>query len=360
MEKQVIKRGLVDELYDEGHLYSAYGMYERKVHGYKVFKVPLNARFVCPNWDGRLSEDGCVFCPSQAKQFTYQSFREVIDKGFTEQIQAMVERYKGVGAGKRGLVYIAFGTNTYAPCEKLKKIFDESVKAHEDILGFTVGTRPDCLPKEVLDLLAEYKSSGYEVWVELGQQSCHLHTLEQMNRQHGLAEFINAVDECHLRDIPVLAFIILGLPWETHSEMMETARIISATGVDAVKIYPLIVMKETRLAKMWEMGQYKCLGFKEYVKLVADFLEHLSPYVLIQRMSKDCGLEIKLAPPWNTYRNIVTPQVKKELQRRRTRQGQRYKLSLEADELIPLTKDQPDRFYRELKTQRKQIFKDNA
>ncbi len=355
MIKQIVNQKLVDELYDEGHLYSAYGMYERKAHGYKVFKVPLNARFVCPNWDGRLSEDGCAFCPSQAKQFTYESFRQVMDKGFTEQIRNQVEHYKQMGAGEKGLVYIAFGTNTYAPLDKLRKIFDESVKAHEDVIGFTVGTRPDCLPDEVLDLLAEYKSSGYEVWVEVGQQTMHQHTLNKINRQHGVAELIRVTDECHARDMPVLAFIILGMPGETHDEMMETARMISAIGVDAIKLYPLVVMKNTALASWWQTGAYKSLGFNEYVRLVSDFLEHLSPYVLIQRLSKDCGLEIKLAPEWNTYRNIVTPQVQKEMTSRGTRQGSKYKLTLSDEELKPLTKDKVK--YKDIKTQRKKAKK---
>jgi uncharacterized protein len=353
MIKQIIDRKAVDELYGEGLLFSAYGMYERKIHGFRVFKVPLNARFVCPNWDGRLSDMGCAFCPSHAKQFTYQSFREVIDKGFTEQIRHQVEHYKTMGAGKKGLVYIAFGTNTYAPLDRLRKIFDEAVNAHEDVLGFTVGTRPDCLPDEVLDLLAEYRKSGWEVWVEAGQQTVHQHTLRETNRQHGFAELVRATDECHARGIPILAFIILGLPGETHDEMVETARLISAIGVDAIKLYPLVVMKDTRLANMWQSGRYKPLGFDEYVNLVADFLEHLSPYVLIQRLSKDCGLEIKLAPEWNTYRNIVTPAVEKALRARGTRQGSKYKLTLTMDELTPLTQDKEPGFYEKLKTQRK-------
>lgn len=352
MGNQIIDTGVIEELYKDGHLYSKYGMYERKVHGYKVFKVPLNARFVCPNWDGRLSDDGCTFCPSQAKQFTYDSFRQVMDKGFTDQIRHQVEHYKNMGAGKKGLVYIAFGTNTYAPLDKLRKIFDESVKAHEDIIGFTVGTRPDCMPDGVFDLLEEYKLSGYEVWVEIGQQTMHAHTLKRLNRQHGVAEIIRVVDECHRRNLPLLAFIILGLPGETHSEMMETARMVSALGVDAVKIYPLVVMKDTRLEEDWLAGKYKSLGFAEYVNLVADFLEHLSPNVLIQRLSKDCGLEIKLAPNWNTYRNIVTPMVQKTLESRGTRQGSKYQLTLSEDELIPMADSQKDDFYNELREQR--------
>lgn len=353
MDKQIIKKNFVDELYGEGNLYSAYGLYERKVHGYKVFKVPLNARFVCPNWDGRLSLDGCAFCPSQAKQFTYESFRQVMDKGFTEQIRNQVEHYQQMGAGEKGLVYIAFGTNTYAPLDKLRRIFDEVVSAHEDVIGFTVGTRPDCLPDEVLDLLGEYKQSGHEVWIEVGQQTMHHHTLERMNRQHGAAELIRVVDESHARDMPVLAFIILGMPGETRPEMIETARLISAIGVDAIKLYPLVVMKNTKLTDWWRTGVYKSLGFQEYVELVSDFLEHLSPYVLIQRLSKDCGLEVKYAPEWNTYRNIVTPMVQKTLTERGTHQGSKYKLGLSAQELTPKVIENEIVDYQDIKTQRK-------
>jgi uncharacterized protein len=357
MIKQIIDRGAVDALYKDGLLYSAYGMYERKIHGYRVFKVPLNAKFVCPNWDGRLSEAGCIFCPSHAKQFTYPAFREVIDKGFTDEINAMVAHYQEMGAGEKGLVYIAFGTNTYAPLDKLKRIFDETLSANKDIIGFTVGTRPDCLPDEVLDLLGEYRKSGYEIWVEAGQQTVHQHTLRETNRQHGLAELIRATDECHARDIPMLAFIILGMPGETHDEMMETARLVSAMGIDAIKLYPLVVMKDTRLANMWQAGEYKSLGFDEYVRLVSDFLEHLSPYVLIQRLSKDCGLEIKLAPEWNTYRNIVSPMVEKTMRARGTKQGARHRLTLGMDELTPLADDKGNKFYQELKQQRKRTVK---
>ncbi len=351
--RQIIDTRLIDQLYAEGHRYSAYGIYQRKVHGVKVGKVPLNADFVCPNWDGRLSDQGCDFCPTFARQFTYGSFRQVIDKGLAEQIAHQVEHYQHSGAADKALVYIAFGTNTYAPLADLRRVFDEAVK-HEDVIGFTVGTRPDCLPDEVLDLLAEYRASGYEVWIELGQQTTTYHTLAGINRRHGLAELIRVVPEAHDRDLLTLAFVILGLPGERPDEMCEGARILSALGVDAVKLYPLVVMKGTKLASDYQAGRYRPLGFTEYVDLVCDFLEHLSPNVLIQRLSKDCGLEVKLAPAWNTYRNIVGPRIDKELERRGSRQGERFRLSLSPDELTPLSAQDDPRFYDQLRSQRKQ------
>ncbi|HHQ45455.1 MAG TPA: TIGR01212 family radical SAM protein, partial [Candidatus Altiarchaeales archaeon] len=242
-------------------------------------------------------------------------------------------------------------TNTYAPLPVLRKLLDEVV-GNKDVIGFTLGTRPDCLPDEVLDLVAEYRKASYDVWIELGQQTVHYHTLEEVNRQHGLAELIRATRECHKRDLKVLAFVILGLPHETPGEMMETARVISALEIDAIKLYPLVVMKGTRLADQFLKGQYKPLGFTEYVRLSADFLEHLSPHVLIQRLSKDCGLEIKHAPEWNTYRNIVSPAIDKELQRRGTKQGDKFKLTLAVDELRPLETEDTEEFYDKLRSQR--------
>jgi len=331
----LVDRKIVDEMYKDGLRYSSFGEYWRRKYGYKVCKVPLNAGFTCPNWDGRLADQGCSFCPNFARQFTYDSFRTVINKSWKEQVKHQIEHYKSMGAGEKALVYIAFGTNTYAPIEDLRKIYDEALD-HKEVVGLSIGTRPDCLPDEVLDLLGEYVESGYEIWIEVGQQTPHYHTLKDTRRRHGFAESIRVVRECHARGIKTIFFNISGMPGETPDEMIETARILSALEIDAIKQYPLIVMKGTTLAQDYLKGAYKPLGMMEYVNIVCDILEHLDPYVLVQRLSKDCGLETKLAPQWNTYRLIVTPLVEKELKRRGTRQGSRLKLTLSMDELKPM------------------------
>lgn len=331
----LIDRKVVDAMYKGGALYTSFGEYWRKKHGYKVFKVPLNANFTCPNWDGRISDEGCIFCPSFARQFTYESFRDVMDLDVKAQVKHQVKHYKDMGAGDKALVYIAFGTNTYKPIKELKKLFDAALQ-HKDVIGLSVGTRPDCLPDEVLDLLGSYVKKGKQIWLEIGTQTVHYHTLERIQRRHGFAESIRVVKEAHKRGIYVIFFIIQGLPYETPKETMETARIVSALDVDAVKLYPLVVMKNTVLAKQFKDGGYRPLGGEEYVNLTVDFLEHLSKYVLVQRLSKDCGLEGKLAPDWNTYRLVVGPLVEKELKNRGTHQGDKLRLTLAADELVPL------------------------
>lgn len=335
MKNSLVDRRVIDSIYKDGALYSSFGAYWRKKYGYKVFKIPLNAQFTCPNWDGRISDEGCIFCPSFARQFTYESFRDVMDKDVREQVRHQVKHYKEMGAGDKALVYLAFGTNTYKPLGELKKLFDACLE-HKDVVGLSIGTRPDCLPDEVFDLLGSYVKKGKQVWLEIGTQTVHYHTLERIQRRHGFAESIRVIREAHKRDIPVLFFLIQGLPYETPAETVETARIVSALGVDAVKLYPLVVMKKTVLGKQFNEGDYRPLGMSEYVGLTADFLENLSRYVVVQRLSKDCGLESKLAPDWNTYRLVIGPRVEKELKRRGTRQGDKFNLTLSADELVPL------------------------
>ncbi|MBN2518598.1 MAG: TIGR01212 family radical SAM protein [Candidatus Altiarchaeota archaeon] len=335
MKKHLVDKRVVDSMYKTGSLYSAFGEYWRRKYGYNVCKVPLNAKVGCPNWDGRISKEGCIFCPDFARQFTYDSFRTVMDKGVKAQVAHQVKHYTGMGAGEKALVYIAFGTNTYMPLKDFKELCDQALD-HKDVVGLSIGTRPDCLPDGVLDILGDYAKQDYKIWLEIGQQTVHLHTLESIKRGHGFAEAIRVVREAHKRDIPVLFFTILGLPYETPSEMRETARILSALEVDAVKLYPLIVMKKTQLANQYLQGRYRPLGLDEYVGLLADFLENLSPYVLIQRLSKDCGLETKLAPEWNSYRLIVGPRVEKELKARGAKQGDEYKITLDESELVDL------------------------
>ncbi len=332
-----INKAVIDQMYAEGFLYAKYGAYARRTHGFKIFKVPMNGGFTCPNWDGRISSEGCIYCPDFARQFTYESFRCVISKDIRGQVAHQIDYYKKKGAGKKAIVYIAFGTNTYAPVEDLRKIYDATLD-HPDVIGLSIGTRPDCLPPEVLDLLAEYVDEGYEIWVEIGQQSVHYHTTESTHRGHGSAEFFRAVRECRKKNILSMVFLIMGLPYETPSEMVETARIVSEAGVDALKLYPLLVMHNTKLSVDYYSGRYRPISLTEYASIIADFLENLSPHVVVQRISKDCGLDGKVAPEWDTHRFLVGPMVDKILTLRGTRQGCRYKMGLSADELLPLQK----------------------
>lgn len=327
----------VDSLYRNGFRYASFGEYWRRIHDYKLFKVPVDADFLCPNWDSRVSKEGCIYCPGFGKEVGRPTFFEVQGKEIREQLEHQIPYHREKGAGEKFLAYFYPATNTYRRVSQLENLFNEALEV-EGVVGLSVGTRPDCLPDEVLDLLESYVKEGKEVWVELGQQSYHYHTIEEANRGHGIAESIDVIPRMKERGIWVCNHIILGMPYETPSEMNETARILSVLGVDAVKIYPLLVMRGTSLARMYETGVYRPLGFLEYVNLACDFLEHLSPYVLIQRLSKDCGMQLKIAPKWNPSRLVVSPRIEKELARRNSRQGAKYKIGLSEPELEPLNK----------------------
>jgi len=330
-----IDRRVIDEMYRDGYLYAKFGEYFRRTHGYKIFKIPVDAGFTCPNWDSRLDDKGCIFCPWFAKKFTHESFRRVLGRDLRVQVDEQIKYHKATGAGEKFLIYVAFATNTYKPPNELRRIYDILLE-HEDVVGLSIGTRPDCLPEEVLDLLSEYVKEGYEIWLELGQQSMHYHTCERINRHHGIAEILNIVEEAHKRGILILIFTILGLPYETPSEMIETARIISQINADAVKIYPLLVMKGTQLVNEYLSGKYRPISKIEYLSILADFIENLSPHILIQRISKDAGVDEKIAPEWNTHRFLIGPELEKILMLRGTRQGSRYKIGLNVDELKPI------------------------
>jgi len=335
---------VIDKMYSEGALYAKFGEYFRRSHGYKMFKVPVNTGFTCPNWDGRLSNRGCIYCPSFARQFSHESLRRVMNSDLRKQLYEQIEYHKETGAGEKFLVYAAFGTNTYKRISELRDIYDILLE-HPDTIGLSIGTRPDCLPDEVLDLLAEYVNEGYEIWLEIGQQSFHYHTCELTNRQHGISEILSVIKKAHDRGILINIFIILGLPYETPSEMIETAKIISVIKADSIKIYPLLVMENTKLSEYYKIGKYRPLSRIEYIGLVADFLEHLDPYILIQRISKDAGVEKKNAPGWNTHRFLVGPEVEKALAIRGTKQGSKYKIGLDIDELIPLNSVKSNKIY---------------
>ncbi|AEF96901.1 TIGR01212 family radical SAM protein [Methanotorris igneus] len=317
----MIDKSIIDEMYREGYRVAQYGIYTKKSKPYKTFKIPVDAGFSCPNKNN--DDSGCIFCPKMGRPIAVKYCN--IKYPLKEQIEMQMKKQKSKGIEKF-YIYFYPGTNTYADLETLKELWDLAL-SYDDVIGLSIGTRPDCLEKEKLDILEEYVKEGYEIWIDLGIQTMHQKTLELLNRKHNVSDTIRAIKECKKRNILVCGHVILGLPNETWSEMMETARILSILEVDALKIYPLVVVKNTKLEEMYWRGEYRALDEKQYINLVCDFLEHLSPYVLIQRISKDKVPEdIKVSPEWSLSRLRILNEVNKELERRNSRQGAKYNL----------------------------------
>ncbi|ABO34399.1 conserved hypothetical radical SAM protein [Methanococcus maripaludis C5] len=317
-----IDKNIVDRIYKDGFLIAQYGLYMKRERDYKTFKVPVDAGFSCPNKDGTIDTRGCIFCPKMGRPISVEYCN--IKYSLKDQIETQVKQNKEKGIGKF-YVYFYPGTNTHGTPERLKELWDYAL-SFEDVIGISIGTRPDCLEDEKLDILENYVKQGYEIWIDLGIQTMHDKTLDFLNRKHSSNDIRRVLIECKKRGILVCGHIILGLPDESWNMMMETSKMLSDLEIDALKIYPLVVIENTELEEIYWKGEYKSLDEKQYIHLVSDFLEHLSPYVIIQRVSKDkVPDEIKISPEWSLRRLRILNEVSKELARRNSKQGSKYK-----------------------------------
>ncbi|MFZ5898809.1 MAG: TIGR01212 family radical SAM protein [Bacillota bacterium] len=299
--------------------YYTFSRFLREKFGCPVYKIPVNAGFSCPNRDGAISYGGCSFCYnpsfSPVAEETCLSVREQVERG----------REAAIRKGRRKAKFMAYlqsYTNTYGSVEQLRRVYDEALSV-PDIVGLSIGTRPDCVPGPVLDLVASY-AQRYHIWLEYGLQSSHDRTLRRINRGHSFADFVDAVERTRNRGIYVCAHVIIGLPGEDRRDYVETALRLSELGVDGVKIHHLQVVEHTRLAREYREGTVPTLSLEEYVPLVCNFLEHLDPGITVHRL---CGEvldgDLLLAPRWRVTKAEVIQAIDRELERRNTRQGAR-------------------------------------
>jgi uncharacterized protein len=287
----------------------------RERFGTRVFRVTVDAGFTCPNVDGSVAVGGCVYCDNRSfspnRRLPRATIREQIRRG----IAILQERYRA----DRFLAYFQAATNTYAPVDRLRRLYDEALD-HSQIVGLAVGTRPDCVPDPVLDLLQEYARDRY-VCLELGLQSIHDRSLDWMNRGHHHDAFVDAVARCQGRGLDICVHVILGLPGETPADMLATAEALAALPVQGVKIHNLHVVRDTPLEKMFRAGEVRMLELDEYVQIVCDFLERLPPSLVIHRLNGDAPPEYLVAPHWCLDKPAILSAIHVELERRDGWQG---------------------------------------
>ncbi len=303
---------------DKEKRYSDYNGYLRKIFGMRVQKISVDAGLSCPNRDGLLSKAGCIYCNSKGSG----SGANALGLSITEQIEAgkigMIKKYKA----KKFLAYFQSYSNTYTTCAHMKALYDEAL-ACEGMVGMAIGTRPDCVDEEKIDLIRSY-TKDYLVWLEYGLQSVHDTTLSLINRGHDFKDFSRAVDMTRGRGINICAHIILGLPGEDRAMMLESARVLAAMGINGVKIHLLYVIKDTPLDRMWKRGDYTCMEQQAYVDMVCDFLERLPRSVIIQRITGDPHGEELRAPAWaGRYRETFN-MIQHTLEKRDSFQGQKF------------------------------------
>jgi len=290
----------------------------RRRFGERVQKITLDAGLTCPNRDGRVGVGGCLYC--NVRGSGTGAWTQGL--GITAQCQEGLARLKTRYGARKFIAYFQSFSNTYAPLQKLRDLYQEAL-AFPEVVGLSIGTRPDCLADEVLDLLAGY-TPKYLVWLELGLQSAHDATLTRLNRGHDVACFSDAASRAAARGLEVIAHVILGLPGEGPAEMAATAVYLAGLPLQGVKIHLLYVIRGSGLAGLYQGGEYECLGEADYVRQVVDFVELLPPHLVIHRLTGDPHPEELLAPDWCRDKPRVLRLIKEEFARRGSRQGSRW------------------------------------
>ncbi|HEY3309114.1 MAG TPA: TIGR01212 family radical SAM protein [Desulfuromonadaceae bacterium] len=299
--------------------YNAFSEELKSRFGCKVQRISVDAGFTCPNRDGRLDTEGCIFCGGHGSG-SHGIKREL---GIAEQLadgkEVMIRKYHAA----RFLAYFQAYSNTYAPVEGLRAVFDEAL-AVPDVIGIIAATRPDCLSEDILDYLAELHRSSY-LWLELGIQTMHNVTLDRINRHHDHACSIAAIERAKSRNLRICAHLILGLPGESREDVFASVAEINRLGVTGVKLHLLHVMRGTRLAEIYQRGELQLMERDEYAGLVCDCLERLDPRILIHRLTGDGGHDNLVAPLWSLKKFEILNLIDAELKQRGSSQGSRFK-----------------------------------
>ncbi len=302
----------------EGLRYHALNFFLRKRFGRRVQKVSVDAGFTCPNVDGTVAVGGCVFCDNRS----FSPSRRQPRFGIAGQIDEGISRLKRRYDCDHFLAYFQPATNTYAPVDRLRGMYDEAL-AHPDVVGLAIGTRPDCVAPDVLDLLEEFAARTY-LSVEYGMQTMHDRSLDWMNRGHHHDAFVDAVERSRGRGFEISAHVILGLPDESHDDMLATAREVARLGLDAVKIHNLYAVKNTKLGDEVAAGETQLIDRADYVRTVVDFIELLPPACVVERISGDAPPDYFIGPSWCLDKPAVRSAIHAEFDRRDTWQGRLF------------------------------------
>ncbi|MDP2828254.1 MAG: TIGR01212 family radical SAM protein [Sulfuricellaceae bacterium] len=292
-----------------------FGQHLLAQHGERVHKIALDVGFSCPNRDGSKGIGGCTFCNNSSfspNGRTPNALESQLDSGR----RAIAKRTRA----KKYLAYFQAYTNTYADVIELDALYRQAMRSH-DIVGLSVGTRPDCVSPEVLDLLARYRGEGRIVWLELGLQSAFDDTLRRVNRGHGLKEYQDIAIAARRRGIPVCAHLILGLPGENEAHYQTTLETVLDIGVDGLKLHPLHVVKHTILAAQWRRGEYLPLTREAYIQHACDLIERTPEQIIFHRVTGTAPRDILLSPDWCSQKWNILNGIEHELARRGRRQG---------------------------------------
>lgn len=281
----------------------------------KVFKVSLNAGLSCPNIDGKVGKGGCIYCSNSGSgEFAGNKNDDIITQ-FNEIKKMMLKKWPNA----KYIGYFQAHTNTYAPVETLKKLY-EPILQQENVVGLNIATRPDAISDECLKYLEELNKKTY-LTIELGLQTIHKKTTKIINRCHTLECFENMVKKLREKNINVVVHIINGLPYETKEDMIKTAKYLNTLDIQGIKIHMLSVIKNTKLEKLYQLKPFHILTEEEYIDIVINQLENLSPEIVINRITGDPKLDDLIQPTWLVKKFCVLNNIDKEMVKRNTYKG---------------------------------------
>ena len=297
--------------------YNQYSAHLKNKFGVKVYKITLDAGFSCPNRDGTISQGGCIFCDEGGSFSQAHSNLLSVEEQIEQGVKNLSQRFKA----QKFMSYFQAYSNTYKPVNELEKIYNSSLN-HKDIVGISIGTRPDCVDEEKLNLISSYKDDYY-TWIEYGLQSIHDKTLKKINRGHDFDCFLKAYEMTKNKGINVCVHVILNL-WETHDEMIETAKKLAELEVDGIKLHMLCALENTRLANIYEQGGIDFMSEEDYIQTVCDFLEYLPKTTTIHRLAGNGLKKNLIAPKWLGKKMDCLNKIDREYLKRGSCQGFKY------------------------------------
>ncbi len=310
--------------------YNSYSGYFKRQFGGRVQKLSIDAGFTCPNRDGTVGVGGCTYCNNDAFNPSYCNPNKSITQQIDEGIEFHAVRYR---RAERYLAYFQAFSNTYAPLDKLKKLYEEAL-AHPKVIGLVIGTRPDCVDEEKLDYL-QYISNKYYINLEYGIESCYNKTLALINRGHTFEQSVWAIEQTHRRGIQIGAHLIFGLPGETREQMLAEADAISQLPLHSIKFHQLQIIKGTTMEKQYKNTpeMFNLFIMDDYFNFLADFIERLNPNFVIERFTGEAPPRFLALPTWGNLRtDQLMIEFEKILEKRDTWQGKMFKAPLEVPE----------------------------
>lgn len=301
---------------NEQHRYYTLDYYYRNKYNSKVFKVALNGNFTCPNRDGTISYNGCIFC-SEKGSGDFAGDKEL---SLEEQFKQIKEILLKKWPNSKYIPYFQANTNTYGPLEKIKKLFNEAIELDKDIVAIAIATRPDCINDEILQYLNELNKIK-PVTIELGLQTIHNDTAKIINRGYELSVFDDCVKRLNKFNIDVVVHIINGLPNETKEMMLDTVRYLNTLNIQGIKIHSLFILKNTKLAEMYFNNEFNMLSMDEYIDITVEQLAIIRDNIVIHRINGDAPKDLLIEPQWSLKKLVVMNEIDKEMKKRNYYQG---------------------------------------